>query len=116
MIRIELRKAGSGYACRAAGHAGYGPAGSDIVCAAVSALLWTLLMGWERLEKEKRGAIAARVMNPGQADLRFYARDGEEQGAGDLFHAVEDGLMLIHQEYPECVVIVPENEQKGETV
>ena len=53
MIRIELRKAGSGYACRAAGHAGYGPAGSDIVCAAVSALLWTLLMGWERLEKEK---------------------------------------------------------------
>ena len=100
MIRIELRKAGSGYACRAAGHAGYGPAGSDIVCAAVSALLWTLLMGWERLEKEKRGAIAARVMNPGQADLRFYARDGEEQGAGDLFCAVEEGLRLIHQEYP----------------
>lgn len=69
--------------------------------------------GWKR---KSGGAIAARVMNPGQADLRFYARDGEERGAGDLFHAVEDGLMLIHQEYPGCVVIVPENEQKGETV
>ena len=55
-------------------------------------------------------------MNPGQADLRFYARDGEERGAGDLFCAVEEGLRLIHQEYPGCVVIVPENEQKGETV
>ena len=117
MTRITLfRSRSHAIGFEAEGHTGYAEEGSDIVCAAISALLWTLLMGWERLEKEKRGAIAARVMNPGQADLRFYARDGEERGAGDLFCAVEEGLRLIHQEYPGCVVIVPENEQKGETV
>ena len=116
MTTIIYDEKGKDMSLQASGHAGYAPKGQDIVCAAVSALLWTLLMGWERLEKEKRGAIAARVMNPGQADLRFYARDGEERGAADLFCAVEEGLRLIHQEYPGCVVIVPENEQKGETV
>ena len=53
------------------------------------------------------------VMNPGQADLRFYARDGEERGAGDLFCAVEEGLRLIHQEYP-AVILFPGKAEKFE--
>ena len=112
MIRIELRKAGSGYACRAAGHAGYGPAGSDIVCAAVSALLWTLLMGWERLEKEKRGAIAARVMNPGQADLRFYAGTGRTGGRGICSMLWRMGLCLFIRNTPGASSLCPKTSRK----
>ena len=42
MIKIEMMDTDKGYSLAASGHAGYAPAGQDIVCAAVSVLAQTL--------------------------------------------------------------------------
>ncbi len=42
MIRVRVRCGPGGAELTAQGHAGYAPAGQDIVCAAVSSVLYTL--------------------------------------------------------------------------
>lgn len=54
MISVELRRAAAGWSgFRIEGHAGYAESGSDIVCAAVTALAETALLGLERVARIK---------------------------------------------------------------
>ena len=76
------------------GHAGYGPAGQDIVCAAASALVY---------------ALAGRLRETGRLE-RFQSAPGyaEIAGTGDCareFALVRCGLALLAQQYPGRVEV-----------
>lgn len=82
----------------AAGHAGYAPAGQDIVCAAVSCLMETLAYSCgDRcdciVDKQPDGGVEMRVT----AEYEPY--DGVES----RFQFVADGLDLLQQAYPDNV-------------
>ena len=70
------------------GHAGYGPAGQDIVCAAASALVYALT---------ETGKLAGLDIRKGYAEVT-----GAGDCAGD-FGLVRRGLALLAERYPQCV-------------
>lgn len=68
------------------GHANYAPYGSDIVCAAVSALVYCLVNGCE-------------------CDIAGKELIAEDKG--DVYEAVLRGLFAISEKYPENLKMVP---------
>lgn len=74
------------------GHAGYAPAGQDIVCAAVSALAYALA-GY----LEETGQAARSDIRRGYADI-----EGAE-GCGAAFALVRCGMEQLAAAYPDCV-------------
>jgi uncharacterized protein YsxB (DUF464 family) len=100
LIEIEaaLDKEGLLRACKAAGHAGAGKAGSDIVCAAVSVLMRSAL----RALSNRRGIeVRGGAPEPGflwmEAD---YTAEGREfLAAAGTF--LTEGLSSVAEEYPE---------------
>lgn len=86
---------------QAEGHAGYAPAGQDIVCAAVSTLLQTLAYSVDN--GEDGGAIRCDGCRNGPV-LTVQARASTENRA--KFELVTDGLYLLAQQYPENVQLL----------
>jgi uncharacterized protein YsxB (DUF464 family) len=104
MIHVEatLDEAGLLRSCRIHGHAGAGPKGEDIVCAAVSVLAGTAL----RLLSRQEG-IRVRGEAPERGILNMeidYAADGRDflSGAGAF---LLEGLQSVAGEYPEYCVM-----------
>ena len=89
MIQVLYQK--SPPELRMEGHAGQGARGSDVVCAAASVLLFTLLHELLRL-----GIEHERQLSPGYARVR--AKEG-----GQLFQCVCTGLMLLAENFPQAV-------------
>ncbi|NLZ44658.1 MAG: ribosomal-processing cysteine protease Prp [Clostridia bacterium] len=86
---------------RAEGHTGYAPAGSDIVCAGVSALLQSTVIALDELlgipvelkTEKKTGLFICRLP---------AALTGEQQEKADLlFRSAYLGLLRMANEYPE---------------
>jgi uncharacterized protein YsxB (DUF464 family) len=106
MIRIEaaVDQAGLLRSCRIHGHAGAGPRGGDIVCAAVSVLARTALQVLSRRE-----GITVRGEAPERGVIKMeidYAGNGKEfLSAAGAF--LLEGLESVAGEYPEyCVMSV----------
>ncbi|GMO40409.1 MAG: hypothetical protein Pg6C_01220 [Treponemataceae bacterium] len=105
MIFAELERRGGGsFAVRAAGHAGYGSRGGDIVCAAVTILLRTAAETLETSEgimvtplEVAEGLLAFTAECAGGADARTAER---LTTAGDFLAA---GLGSLAREFPGCV-------------
>ncbi len=95
-----LEASGKLYGFEAFGHAGYAPEGEDIVCAAVSALTQTTLLGLGEVLKipvewsadEDAGA------------LRAFVKESNE-GTELLLRTLEKGLQNISEQYPDLVGI-----------
>jgi uncharacterized protein YsxB (DUF464 family) len=104
MIHIEaaLDEAGLLRSCRIHGHAGAGPKGSDIVCAAVSVLARTALQVLPRQE-----GITVRGEVPERGVIRMeidYADAGKEfLSAAGAF--LLEGLESVAGEYPDYCVM-----------
>ena len=98
MIRIKMEKDRQGRLCgfMVEGHADYAEEGSDIVCAAVSALTQTALLGIRREEKvvyeQSEGFLAAHT-------LSFVPE------VPIVLETVVSGLNEIARQYPEYVVL-----------
>jgi len=75
------------------GHAGYAPKGEDIVCAAVSALIYTLVAYLNRTEN-----TAEVVIRPG-----YVTAAAMEQSPA--LAVVRCGLEQVAANYPRCVEI-----------
>ena len=106
MIEIEavVDQAGILRACKAAGHAGAGKAGTDIVCAAVSVLMRTAL---KVLSGRKGIAIRGDAPQPG---LMWLQADYDAEGKDFLSAAgvfLTEGLRSVAGEFPDnCRFIV----------
>ena len=75
------------------GHAGYGEKGQDVVCAAVSALVYALIG-----TLEETGNIRETVIRPGYATVAAKEPDR-------AFDVVRGGLAQIAARYPLCVSV-----------
>lgn len=80
-------------ALRVTGHAGYAACGRDIVCAAVSGILYTLVANLPP------GAV--ETWEPG--DLEVFCSGAEERAAAEFCLA---GLEWIAKEYPQNVTVL----------
>lgn len=82
---------------RAEGHAGYAPAGQDIVCAAVSCLIQTL--AYSAAEDEHTSSCIYQ----GKDGPVVSVETGNSVLMRDKFELVADGLDLLAEQYPENV-------------
>ena len=101
MVKIICRANEGRYTLQAEGHSGFAPLGSDIVCASISAIVQTLYAGLgeyckaEGECKARSGYLYMSVRVP----LRY------EREAAAVFLTGVQGLKLIAEEYPNCLVI-----------
>ena len=93
MINIIYDEAGQDLILQASGHAGYAQKGSDIVCAAVSALMQTLAY-----------SVDGGTVTRSQDDCNTLTVQAEQSFDNMAkFELVTDGLMLLAKQYPENV-------------
>ena len=94
MIVVSVRKDG----ISVLGHSGYAPNGKDIVCAAVSTLVCTLVNSLDALARDK---IEYRISD-GTGIIRY----GDLSEAGKLLvDSFFLGISAISEQYPEHVRI-----------
>ena len=101
MIRVRFARRGDTCVLHAVGHAGYGPRGADVVCAAVSAAVGMLLAGLEACEV--RELTVSR--GEGEVYLSFGGAEGEA-----LWRACRVYLEALARAYPENVEVRPSGE------
>lgn len=90
---------------RASGHTGYAEAGSDIVCAAVSALTQTTLNG---LREVLKAPVVFEIDDEAailEAKLSPQATEEQVQKAQLLLQTLLEGLRAIERSYPRNVRI-----------
>lgn len=97
MIRVRVRCGPGGAELTAQGHAGYAPAGQDIVCAAVSCLMQTL--AYSAAEDEHTSSCIYQ----GEEGPVLNVEAGDSVLMRDKFELVADGLDLLAEQYPENV-------------
>lgn len=81
------------------GHARYAERGKDIVCASVSVLARSAVIGLDRYTKP------SIEMRDGYLDLTIHEKSVEIEA---IIHAVKETLLSIAMEYPEFVHIEEE--------
>lgn len=106
MIEIEMMDTDKGYSLAASGHAGYAPAGQDIVCAAVSVLAQTLANKVEAAARS--GRLLTSCVQHGET---FVVQALPKPGPNALmvaswFDFVEEGLRALAEEHPDNVELV----------
>ncbi len=82
------------------GHAGYAPAGQDIVCAAVSALVATFIVSIEELTTDK-----IKVTANEQGQIQTIQFRNLSEGAQLLLGSFFVGIRMIAENFPENVRI-----------
>ncbi|MDR1786206.1 MAG: ribosomal-processing cysteine protease Prp [Spirochaetaceae bacterium] len=110
MTEVALSRTEQGFTCRAEGHAGFAPAGSDIVCAAVTVLLRTAA---EMLEATPGVAVRPLAVQAGALSFQVERRERGESGRarddgpdalGARLWAVGDfiktGMESLQREFP----------------
>ena len=96
MTEIYYTVDGNRRTLRLKGHAGCGVRGSDIVCAAISSHVFTLLNALEKYDCE---IISAGEMDEnGTATVEAIIYDPVMER---IFDAIADGLVLLSENYPE---------------
>ena len=83
------------------GHAGYAEHGKDIVCAAVSVLVQTLIQSVETLTTDR----IEYKMQPGTVDIKFWCLSDQSKVLIDAFFI---GIKGVADSYPACVKVIAE--------
>lgn len=82
------------------GHAGAGPPGHDLVCAAVSTLVQTLVNSLEELTYDK----VKSEIQPGRAVIQYRNLSAHGQWLVDSFFV---GVRGVAESHPDCIRILP---------
>ncbi|NLM95217.1 MAG: ribosomal-processing cysteine protease Prp [Firmicutes bacterium] len=109
MIQVELYEDAQGLMVgfRVHGHAGFAPHGEDIVCAAVSALTQTAVLGLA----EHAGAQPRVDVQEGELSCELPSY--EDQGVQLLLKTMVSGLEQIAARYPDYVTLKRISEKGG---
>jgi len=97
MTRVYVKDNKEQIEIYAEGHAGYGKKGTDIVCAAISALLQSFVIF---CEKDRRISISRFQMDDDKGVLRLWIYDPMRVARFPL-EMIKDGLDAIEAQYPE---------------
>lgn len=104
MINIEFKKHGNIEELNVNGHADYAPIGKDIVCAAVSSIVYTLKIALEKAEQNKKALLLRCELNEGYAVLVFKTLSAETTA---VVRALIDGLIALSNSYPDYIGFLP---------
>ena len=111
MITATLYQGKDGFAgCRIEGHSGWGKAGGDIICAAVSILGCTCVNALESV-----CGIIAEVTENDEGILSFRLPEittAENERAQILMGALKQGLTDLAEEYPQNVRVCMKERRK----
>lgn len=99
MIRAKYRTDGKAHSLLILGHAGYASKGNDIVCAGVSAVVYSLL-GYLENHGEDLEYINTSIES---GETQISCEGGEKTAA--VFELTAIGLAQISQKYPDHVAI-----------
>lgn len=112
MIRIRIRRNTKNevISYQITGHSGTAPIGEDIVCAAVSVLAQTTILGFSHILKQKP------EYSIHDGSLHFQVGDGlsasERKEASLLLETMVVGLKNIKEQYPTVIAIEEEEVQQ----
>lgn len=100
MIRVIVRRGPDGriQGLATSGHAGYADRGSDIVCAAVSALVQTAALSLDGREPKPR-------IDRGEGRLEVVLGQPPEQDAAFMLESIVGGLRAIETQHPSCLEV-----------
>ena len=103
MTSVIFKRRGRVYEICVDGHAGYGPGGNDVVCAACSVLTCTLMECAAQMDADGvlRSLVSERT--GGHAVVKMQA---EQSGAGRVYSMVDTirtGFQLLAEQYPKHV-------------
>lgn len=100
MTKIEIKDKDGVFDMSVEGHSGYAPAGTDIVCAGISTLTFTL---FERIKKLPQIRNLSYVASDGKFHLTFrHPLENAELEA--IISTIVTGYQMLSEEYPENVV------------
>lgn len=116
MTQVEMVKDGNGIDIRVLGHAGYGNAGNDIVCAAASILSATLVQCLD--EMDERGELRRydKEIAPGCVKIRAEPEDGAGRRIDALTETIMTGYLLLENQYGKYVHVSGGEIQDGNVV
>jgi len=86
------------------GHAHSAEVGHDLVCAAVSALAYTLAGNVRELESRGKVRRAFIRLESGEAQIRCVPAAQQKEQVRQVFDGICLGFRLLAQRYPEYVV------------
>lgn len=102
MINIKIGKREGQFRAVTSGHANFNP-GADPVCAAVSAIMFSVMGGIENLTD---GGKRKFFVTPGQFDLRYKPNNAADDAtAAVIFNTAIIGLLQIQAAYPDNVFV-----------
>lgn len=104
MILIRMRQEEEGAELEAYGHAEHGAIGHDIVCAGVSALLYSLAAYLE----ERATACPTGQFDRTESEGRLYLKADGLGVEKTAFAVIAAGLCLIAEAFPEAVCFLPQ--------
>ena len=82
------------------GHSGYAPIGQDIVCAAVSVLVQTLIQSVESLTADR----IEYKMQPGKVDIKFWSLSDQSKVLINSFFIGINGIAEAHPDNVKVTV------------
>ena len=85
------------------GHAGSGPEGHDLVCAAVSALTLTLAGNVSYMEAQEAVRNVAIDLKEGNAQIQCTAYRRYKDSVEQIYRAICVGFELLSTKYPENI-------------
>lgn len=101
MIRVTFEP--REHRLRVEGHALAAPAGEDLVCAAASALAWTLVRAATRRSEYRPRLFIDR--EKAVVDVRCFPEQGAERDCRYLFEIIAGGLAVLAEHNPENIRI-----------
>ena len=102
MIRVTWEQRGRTLTLRVKGHAGSAPAGQDLICAGITALVYGLAQTvWENREQlEEEPQVH---LSPGDAQIQAKAKPPDTKTLKGAFQTAINGAKLLAVHYPEYV-------------
>ncbi len=85
------------------GHAGSGPEGHDLVCAAVSAIVLTLAGNVSYMEAQEAVHGVTMNISEGNAEIQCTAYRRYKDSVEQIFRAICVGFELLATKYPENI-------------
>lgn len=85
------------------GHSGYSDCGTDIVCAGVSVLTYTLLNCLLDEEASGNVKLVRNIVRDGYIELEIALFDFSRDRIKGIFDACITGLLMLEENYPQNV-------------
>lgn len=104
MIKAELERDAHSFCLEVSGHSQLAPRGEDILCAAVSALVYGLSYYTRRLEK--KGLVIAdseREIDRGKARIYLHPEPQAREQAQGAFDLAAEILTILGEHFPENI-------------